>query len=278
MTRTINYKDTLFHPSNLTPIRGKTTFKTLHKLQNEIKTNSKSVYSNLRGRSHGHLRLLLPDAKYTLILSTSFIWPTHAGPLIIPDGTTDHTNSNMRITHTKELHLFQEVTGVEQALVQKIVDMVEESYVAYIHNGTMNSINDTVANVLTHLQDSYIQLMPHELLEREDIIKKMTHNSRDPIANKFYAVKELLDLADITRTSYTQLQEMNIAYVIVHRKGKFGMAICKCNHILKIQKTWVLFKPFFFTAYQEPQETSDLTLEDASMYHADRVRNIVAGL
>ena len=44
MTRNINYKDTLFERANLTLIRGEPTFKTLHKLQNEIKSNSKAVY------------------------------------------------------------------------------------------------------------------------------------------------------------------------------------------------------------------------------------------
>ena len=62
MTSNINYKDTLFERSNLTPIRGKPTSETLHKLQNEIKANAKSVYSNLRGGAHGHLGLVLTDA------------------------------------------------------------------------------------------------------------------------------------------------------------------------------------------------------------------------
>ena len=63
MEISINYKDTLFERANFTPIRGKPTSETLHKLRNEIK----AVYSNLRGGSHGHLGLLLTDAQYTLI-------------------------------------------------------------------------------------------------------------------------------------------------------------------------------------------------------------------
>ena len=44
MKRNINYKDTLFERANLTPIYGEPTFKTLHKLRNEIKANAKAVY------------------------------------------------------------------------------------------------------------------------------------------------------------------------------------------------------------------------------------------
>ena len=44
MTSNIKYKDTLFKQANLTPICGKPTSKTLHKLRNEIKSNAKAVY------------------------------------------------------------------------------------------------------------------------------------------------------------------------------------------------------------------------------------------
>ena len=112
---------------------------------------------------------MLTAAQYALISPTPFVYPTHLGPLIIPYRTTAHANSNMRIAHTKEVHMFREVTGVEQALVQKIVGTVEEVYLADISNRTTNSINNTVAGIIAHLQDNYSQLMPHELLEREDI-------------------------------------------------------------------------------------------------------------
>ena len=76
------------------------------------------MYSNIGGGSHGRIGLVLADAQYALISNTPFIYLTHPGLLIILDGTTAHMNSNTRITHTKAAHLFCEVTGVEQALIQ----------------------------------------------------------------------------------------------------------------------------------------------------------------
>ena len=78
----------------------------LYKLRNEIKENSKSVYSNLRGGAHGHLGLVLTDAQYVLVFPTSFVYPTHPVPLIIPDRMTAHANSNMWIARTKKVRLF----------------------------------------------------------------------------------------------------------------------------------------------------------------------------
>ena len=92
---------------------------------------------------------------------------------------------------------------MEQALVQQIVGTVEEAYLADIRNRTTNSINDTMVELLTHSQDNYGQLMPHELLEQEDIVRKMIYNSRELIATMFSSVKELLEFSDINVTSYT---------------------------------------------------------------------------
>ena len=57
----------------------------------------------------------------------------------------------MQIAHTKEVSLFHELTGVEQALVQQIVGMVKEAYLADIRNRATNSIKDNLVGVLTHL-------------------------------------------------------------------------------------------------------------------------------
>ena len=78
----------------------------------------------------------------------------------------------MRIAHTNEVRLFREVTGVEQALVQQIIGTAEEAYLADIRKRNMNYINYTVTGVLMQLQDSYGQLMPQELLEREEFCQE----------------------------------------------------------------------------------------------------------
>ena len=151
----INYKYTLLNRANLTPIRGKPTFKTLHKLRNKIKANSKAVYSNIGGGAHGHLVLVITAAQYALISPTPFVYSVHQGYIIILNSTTAHVNSNMRIAHTKEVCLFHEVTGVEETILQKHFGTVEEAYLSDIHNRTTNLINDTVTGVLTHMQDNY---------------------------------------------------------------------------------------------------------------------------
>ena len=53
-------------------------------------------------------------------------------------------------------------------------------------------------------------------------MKKTIYNLRNLLATVFSAVEELIEFNDITSTSYTQLQSVNIAYVIIQRIGKSG--------------------------------------------------------
>ena len=59
--------------------------------------------------------------------------------------------------------------------MQKNVGMVKEAYISDIRNRTTNLVNDTVAGVLTYLQENYGQFIPHELLYREEIVKETNY-------------------------------------------------------------------------------------------------------
>ena len=100
MASSINYKDTLFEQARLTPIRGEPTFKTIHKIRNKIKANTKSFQFNLGGGEHGYIRLVLKNAQYALILNTPFVCQEHTG-------STHHTgrhNFPRKLKHENCIH------------------------------------------------------------------------------------------------------------------------------------------------------------------------------
>ena len=73
--------------------------------------------------------------------------------------------------------------------MRQIFSTFEESYLAHTHNRTTNSINETVSDVLNHLQDKYSQVIPHDYLECEDIIKNTTYHPQDMTVTVLSAVK-----------------------------------------------------------------------------------------
>ena len=90
--------------------------------------------------------------------------------------------------------------GAEQSLVQQIVATVKEAYLVDIRNRIIISINNTMTDVLNHLQDNYGQLILHELPYHKEIVNKMIYSFQDPIVTLLYALKELLEIANITIT------------------------------------------------------------------------------
>ena len=86
--------------------------------------------------------------------------------------------------------------------------------------------------------------MTHKLLECKEIFKKTSYLLHEPIASVFSVVKEILEFAYITGTSYTQHQSINVSYGIIHRTGKFSLAISEYNLMPDVQKTWFGFKQF----------------------------------
>ena len=96
------------------------------------------------------------------------------------------------------------------------------------------------------------------MLEREDMVKNMIYHPRETTVSVFSAFEELFELSNITRTSYTQHQGLNISYVIINRTSKFSLVIIKWNLMLSVQKTFVGFKQFLglCTMNYERKQTS----------------------
>ena len=72
-----NYREAYFQHPSLTKISGDPTYKSLAKLEKEIKANGKSVPSTLRGGSQGHLGLVSSASAYDRVShGVPFIRPT----------------------------------------------------------------------------------------------------------------------------------------------------------------------------------------------------------
>ena len=103
----INYK-IYFEFPNLTKIHGEPTFDSIKTLQNELKTNSQTVPSNLGGATHVHLELVLNHQQYALLSNAPFITPAHPGTLVIPPRTTQHMTNTLKEQHSETLCMFTE--------------------------------------------------------------------------------------------------------------------------------------------------------------------------
>ena len=264
----------------LTPIRGKPTADTLILLRKQLKSNAKSVPSNLCGGNFGYLGLVIPPNQYNLISNVPFIQPTHPGPLVIPPGTAQHAAATMRDLHAEQMCVFKEVNAVDEALIQQINQAVKHDFLSALRDRTTNSINMPVFNVLDYLGNTYGNVTEEMLQEREDRVSRMSYSLSQPIDIIFNALDNLADYADLSDTPFTERQIIGKAFVILNRTQCFEQALLAWKRRGRLQQTWNNFKTFFCTAHTELCLVSNFTLEEAQRHQerANLVAEVVQGI
>ena len=99
-TSPVNYKDSYFEHPVLNKIDWEPTYKTLHHLKNELKTNVISVPTNLGLLNHGYLGMILTSAEYQHIAPDDiFTWPPNTGVLIPNPARTAAQIASAEDTH-----------------------------------------------------------------------------------------------------------------------------------------------------------------------------------
>jgi hypothetical protein len=223
-------------------VHGKPNSESLFKLRNELKANAQSVYSNLSDGAHGHLALVLTDAQYLLLTNVPFVHPVHPGTLQVPDGTKAPMIAAMKEAHHEQLRLFQEVQGVEEALIQQIVKAVKAPYLAAIRDRGSNSLRGPINSILMHLQTLYGRVSLQMLEDREQELRNMPYNAKYPIDMVFNSVEDFVDFAELAAQPVTRKQTVTKAYTILNKTGRFKTAITEWNRRQEINKTWINFK------------------------------------
>ena len=68
-----------------------------------------SVHSNLRGRKHGYLGLVVSLTAYGLLTNTPFVHQVHTGKLVIPIAATRHAQEEVKRQYEKNLRVFHKI-------------------------------------------------------------------------------------------------------------------------------------------------------------------------
>ena len=146
---------TYFEFPTLDKIHGEPTFATLLRMKKQLKANAISITSDLGGGQFGHLGLVLTPPEYALLSPVPYARPAHPGALVIAAGTAQHEAIRLRDEHKENIRLFRETIDVEKVLIKLIVGAVEPQYLKELRDNHTDTINNTVAEVLTFLFDRY---------------------------------------------------------------------------------------------------------------------------
>ena len=277
MVSTIDYRTTFFEFPSLTRIHGKPTYETLQTIYNELKSNAGSVPSYLGGGSHGHLGLVLNAQRFAIISQVPYIRPHFPGPLTIPQGATPQMTVIFRDQHTEAVWSFREVAGVEQALRQQLVAVIDGDYLVALRNRNTNSITMAIFDIIQYLFTNHGKITPAQLKTKEAEVSAIIYDLMTPLDNVFNAVENLMDFAVAAGIPYSNKQIVTFAYMILLKTGKFGSYIRDWNKKPFNNQTWMNFKTHFRNGLNELMDTTDLTAQDTH-FHSNMIQEIIAGV
>ena len=275
----IDYKNNIFQYPDLTRIIGEPTTASLITLHTQVKSNAQAVHSPLGGGENGHLGLVVTPQVYATLVpgDTPYVRPVNPGVLQIDGNETQYQIAQRRSEHAEATRAFRELIGVEQALIQQIVNAVEPKYLRAIRNPLTGKITKTIPEIFEYLFDTYGDVSPQELRMLTSQVEALTFPPNEPVDTIFAEIDELGTIAELAQAPISDQQKINMGYLLLQNAQIYSNALNKWNQKDTADQTWENFKTHSRDAQKALRRTGALTVQD-SMNHADLINLVQQGV
>ena len=148
---TVKCCKTFFSKLDLTRILGIPTYDALHQMMLKLKSNALSIHSNIGGGTHVNLGLLTTNMKYGTLSPVLYVYTAHPVILQTPNNATRVSLCELKRVYSNNLQVFHKASGVEQALIQKIVTAVNKKYIISMKNSTTGKFTGDIRQIVVYL-------------------------------------------------------------------------------------------------------------------------------
>jgi hypothetical protein len=168
IARIPSVNDTYFQHKVLTKIHGQPSYESLQNVSTELKANASSVPSILGGGQHGHLGLLLSDARYaTLPHSIPWATPGNPGLFVPPDAGTGPQIEAARDVWRGLKQVFELCQATDKALIAQLVQAIDPIYLRAMLNRATGQYSGSIGAILNHLFQTYGKVTPQQIKAKE---------------------------------------------------------------------------------------------------------------
>ena len=223
----------------LTKINQRPDYASLQNCPNELKANASSVPSTLGGGMHGHLGLLLSDTIYgSLTKNVLFVIPVNPGPFVPPAGATGPQIDAAKDVWKDLNSTFQICHATEQALITQVIAVIDPSYLRAMLNTATGRYATSIRALLLHLFTTYGIVTPQKIMSKEHGLANLHYDLSHPVDIVFNAIKDLSELAEHACQPMSQMQLINLAYVIFAKQLILLQDLRAWNRLPLIDCTW----------------------------------------
>ena len=227
MAQHIDYVHTYFPYKTPTLVRGEPTYNHLERIKTELWANASSVESNAGGGDHGHLYLVLTNAKYLQIpgIAKVAVVPMWQSTLNLPVTTRAIQAIYLKEKHHDSIRVYREHQNVEKALLHHLQRSLEPKYLDSFVNDTTALLTGNIPVILAHLFQRYGTVRGIDVKNMESTVLQTLFTPSEPLVLIWNPIKKLKKLAIQAHLPYSDTQLIEFALHIISNTHDFEKAL-----------------------------------------------------
>lgn len=135
--------------------------------QEKLKANTQSISSDVGSGAHGHPRLVLSPAEYTLVSNTPYEIPPHPGALALPRNVDAVEAVHRKKSHQERIRKFREALDIQKELIRQIIATTNPQYMDELHSPTTITITKTIPEILQYLFNNFVNVTSSDVAQEE---------------------------------------------------------------------------------------------------------------
>ena len=154
-----------------------------------------------------------------------FIPPVHPGILKLVNPTTQYDIVITNMIHNEEVRNFQSYQLIQLALVQKLLEVVEDKYLSTLWKRITGQILLNIRDLILHVFRVCNKINPQQLKSKYDAVEAVSYSIDELIGVILSAVEDLIEIRELVGRPYSPQQVVNLGYLIIskHRIFRFDI-------------------------------------------------------
>jgi hypothetical protein len=228
------------HPL-LPEVQGELDYQTIHATIKFLQANSRAIDTHLGGGTLGHLWIIILDAAYAMIATTTAdgptLWVTPPAPGRAPaatDGTAAQISAARHLWE-EDVQTYRTCTSVQHTLKKQIISVFEPMYLYILNDNMVGYANISARYMLDNLFETFGNITAVDLEINFEHMRR-AWDPQQPVESLFKQIQDCADYSEAGGVLIGHLQQINVGCTKIFATGHFMSACRRWNKKATVEK------------------------------------------
>jgi hypothetical protein len=240
--------------------------------------NAATLTTTLGGGRNGHIGIIMPAERYATLSATPYHGPPDPGPIPIHSAAANSAAREInRINDRAAQKLFEQHNNMNAALKTQIIDSIADTYIGELHNRYTGYMVVTPRDLIDHLLERYGRITASDIANCRTKVEAPMDPTQ-PIDVYFQNIDDCIQFATDGQVPFTALQIVQTAYHAISKSGLYNDACKERRRKPLAERTWVTFKPFLATEYNDLKEQHKINMNQNNFHGANSAIDLTTAI